>query len=70
MQEMNCGFEPLLSADEAANHLRIHVKTLQKLARQRRVPCIRMGKYWRFHLSALDQWVTAQQNEVQPAVSC
>jgi excisionase family DNA binding protein len=70
MQEMNFSFEPLLSADEAANHLRIHVKTLQRLAREHRVPSIRMGKYWRFHLSALDQWVMAQQNEVQPAVSC
>ncbi len=55
-------FEPLLTAEEAAIHLRIHVKTLQKFARERRVPGIRLGKYWRFHLSALDQWVRAQQN--------
>ena len=56
------GFEPILTAEEAAIHLRIHVKTLQKLARERRVPGIRLGKYWRFHLSSLDQWVRAQQN--------
>jgi excisionase family DNA binding protein len=62
------GFEPLLSAEEAAGYLRIHVKTLQKLARERRVPCVRMGKYWRFRLSALDAWVTAQHNQIQPAV--
>lgn len=62
MEELNSKFEPLLSADEAANHLRVHVKTLQRLAREHRVPCIRIGKYWRFHLSALDRWVTAQQN--------
>jgi excisionase family DNA binding protein len=61
-------FEPLLTAEEAAEHLRIHVKTLQKLAREQRVPCVRMGKYWRFRLSALDQWVTALQNQMQPAV--
>lgn len=57
------GFEPLLSAEEAADHLRIHVKTLQKLAREQRVPCVRMGKYWRFRLSSLDRWVTAQENQ-------
>jgi excisionase family DNA binding protein len=57
-------FEPLLTADEAAKHLRVHVKTLQKLARERKVPSVRMGKYWRFRLSALDAWVTAQQNQV------
>lgn len=60
-------FEPLLTAEEAAQHLRIHVKTLQRLAREQRVPSVRMGKYWRFRLSALDRWVSAQQNEFQPA---
>jgi len=64
------GFEELLSADEAAKYLRMHVKTLQRLARENRVPCVRMGKYWRFRLSALDVWLTSQQNQVQPAVPC
>lgn len=66
---MNQAFEPLLTAEEAANHLRIHVKTLQRLAREQRVPCVRMGKYWRFRLSALDHWVATQHNQFQPAVS-
>lgn len=57
-------FEPLLTAEEAAEHLRIHPKTLQKLAREQKVPCVQMGKYWRFRLSALDHWVGAQQNQV------
>jgi excisionase family DNA binding protein len=55
-------FEPLLTAEEAAAHLRIHTKTLQKLARTGTVPCMRMGKYWRFHLSVLDAWLRAQEN--------
>ena len=63
-------FEPLLTAEEAAEHLRIHVKTLQKLARQQRVPNVRMGKYWRFRLSSLDRWLSAQENQLQPAVPC
>ena len=67
---MNQLFEPLLTAEEAAEHLRIHVKTLQRLAREQRVPCVRMGKYWRFRLSTLDHWVTTQHNRSQPAVSC
>ena len=57
-------FEPLLSAEEAAEHLRVHVKTVQKLARENRIPCVRMGKYWRFRLSAIDEWVTAQHNQI------
>jgi len=64
MSSVNYTFEPLRAADEAAEHLRVHVKTLQKLAREHRVPCVRMGKYWQFRLSALDQRVKAQQNQI------
>ena len=63
-------FEPLLTAEEAADHLRIHVKTIQKLAREQRIPSVRMGKYWRFRLSALDRWVTAQHNQLSQPLPC
>jgi excisionase family DNA binding protein len=56
-------FEPLLTAEEAADHLRIHVKTVQKLAREGKIPTVRMGKYWRFRLSSLDHWVMTQHNQ-------
>jgi excisionase family DNA binding protein len=50
-------FEPLLTASEAAALLKIHPKTLQKLARQGRIPAKRIGDLWRFRASELDQWV-------------
>jgi excisionase family DNA binding protein len=50
-------FEPFLDVVEAAKLLRIHPKTLQALARKGEVPCLRMGKYWRFRASSLDAWV-------------
>jgi excisionase family DNA binding protein len=50
-------FEPLLDVPEAAKLLRMHPKTLQALARASTVPCIRLGKYWRFRASALDAWL-------------
>jgi excisionase family DNA binding protein len=62
-------FEPLLTAEEAAGHLRIHVKTVQKMAREGVIPCLRMGKYWRFRLSTLDQWVSSQQELGQPTAT-
>jgi excisionase family DNA binding protein len=37
--------------------LKIHPKTLQKLARQGEVEAIHIGKLWRFRASALDEWV-------------
>lgn len=51
------GFEPLLDSEEAAALLKIHPKTLQKLARQGEVAAIQIGKLWRFRASALDEWV-------------
>jgi excisionase family DNA binding protein len=60
-KEAKAPFEPLLTAEEAACHLRIHVKTLLRLAREGVAPGIRMGKYWRFRLSSLDLWVAQQQ---------
>lgn len=51
------GFEPLLDSEEAAALLKIHPKTLQKLARSGAVAAIQIGKLWRFRASALDDWI-------------
>lgn len=53
----NTGFEPLLDSDEAAALLKIHPKTLQKLARAGKVEAIQIGKLWRFRASALNRWL-------------
>ena len=51
------GLEPLLDSEEAAALLKIHPKTLQKLARCGAVHAIRIGKLWRFRASALNRWL-------------
>jgi excisionase family DNA binding protein len=48
--------EPLLDSAEAAQLLRIHPKTLQRMARKGQVPAIQIGKLWRFSSSALLLW--------------
>jgi excisionase family DNA binding protein len=50
-------FEPLLDSDEAARLLRIHPKTLQKMARDGEIVSIHIGKLWRFRASDLNRWV-------------
>ena len=50
-------FEPLLDSEEAAALLKIHPKTLQKMARRGEVVAIQIGKLWRFRVSALNQWL-------------
>jgi excisionase family DNA binding protein len=50
-------FEPLMDSEEAAALLRIHPKTLQRLARSGTITGIQIGKLWRFRASALNRWV-------------
>ena len=49
--------EPLLDTDEAAAIMRIHPKTLQKLARSGVIRAIQIGKVWRFRASTLEEWI-------------
>jgi excisionase family DNA binding protein len=50
-------FEPLLDSTEAAALLKIHPKTLQKMARNGEINAIQIGKLWRFRASALNDWL-------------
>jgi excisionase family DNA binding protein len=55
-------FEALIDADRAGQMLGIHPKTVQKMAREGKLPAIRIGKYWRFRLSQLDTWLRSEVN--------
>ena len=48
--------EPLLDSEQAAAHVKVHKKTLQRYARNGLVAGLRVGKLWRFRLSDLDGW--------------
>lgn len=54
-------FEPLLDSDEAAQLLRIHPKTLQRMARNRQIYGIQVGRLWRFRASDLEVWVRTKK---------
>ena len=51
------GFEPLLNLEEAASVLGMHWKTLERLARERKVPALKVGKRWKFRLTSLNTWL-------------
>lgn len=50
-------FEPLLDSIEAAKLLKIHPKTLQKMARNGEIVGTQIGKLWRFRASVLNNWL-------------
>ena len=47
---------------EAAEYLRIHPRTLTRMARNGEIPCIQIGRLWRFRQSDLDAWLTRKVN--------
>lgn len=53
-------FEPLLDSQEAAALLKIHPKTLQRMARKGEIAAIQVGKLWRFRASALSRWLESK----------
>ena len=56
-------FEHLLDDVQVAALLKVHPKTVQKMARNGELPAIRVGRYWRFLASALSSWI--QQSMVE-----
>jgi len=60
-------YEPLLSDAEAASFLGgLHPKTVQRMARHGHIPSYRIGRYWRFRASELDQWLRVQSRCQHP----
>jgi len=56
-QQAGSSCEPLLDSKQAGSLLKIHPKTLQKMARAGTIPGYRIGDLWRFRASTLDSWL-------------
>lgn len=55
---VDSSFEPLLDSTEAAALLRIHPKTLQRMARNGEIVGVQIGRLWRFRASVLNSWLS------------
>ena len=47
----------VFTAEEAAEYLQIHKNTLYRLIKSGKIPARKVGRQWRFHQQALDQWL-------------
>lgn len=47
----------VLTIDELSEYLKISKSTLYKLAQVGSIPCQKVGKHWRFHKDAIDEWL-------------
>jgi excisionase family DNA binding protein len=52
--------EPLIKAEQAAELLGLHPKTVKKLAQAGNLPGMKIGRVWRFRESSLDAWMSGQ----------
>ena len=54
----------LLNAEEVGCILRIKVRQVKELARQGRIPAIKVGRLWRFSQERLEDWIKGDEKEV------
>ncbi len=48
----------VMTSVEAAEYLKMHVKTVCRLAKEGKIPAKKVGSEWRFLRSVLDAWLT------------
>ncbi len=51
------GLSTVLTIDDLAEYLKISKSTLYKLAQDGALPGQKIGRHWRFHREAVDQWL-------------
>ncbi len=50
----------VLTSVEAADYLKMHVKTVCRLAKEGKIPAKKVGSEWRFLRSVLDRWLAEE----------
>jgi excisionase family DNA binding protein len=53
MEKLSLTGEEILTTQEVSDLLKLHPKTVNKLARSGRVPAYRIGRQWRFRKSEI-----------------
>ncbi|HKF35791.1 MAG TPA: helix-turn-helix domain-containing protein [Ktedonobacteraceae bacterium] len=56
-------FDDILDADEVGRILKIHPRTVKRLASQGMLPGFRVGGQWRFRRGALEEYIRRQEQQ-------
>jgi len=49
----------VLIIEDLSAYLKISKSSLYKIVREGKVPCQKVGRHWRFHKDAIDEWLKA-----------
>jgi len=55
------GFGEIMTLEETAKYLKIGKSTLYKMARERKIPGVKIANQWRFKKSDIDKWIEQQR---------
>ncbi len=55
--------EKLWTINETANYLGLKPDTVRAMARNKRIPAIKVGRIWRFEPRDIAEWLLSQKNE-------
>ena len=55
----------VLTIEELGDYLKISKSTLYKLAQNGVLPGIKVGRHWRFHREAVDEWLKDHREQLQ-----
>jgi excisionase family DNA binding protein len=53
----NVLYEKWIGLEEAAEYLGIKAVTLRKWIKEKKIPCHKIGKLWKFKKAEIDEWV-------------
>jgi excisionase family DNA binding protein len=56
----------VLTIEDLAEYLKISKSTLYKLAQEGALPGQKVGRHWRFHRDAVDQWLRNERTTPLP----
>jgi excisionase family DNA binding protein len=56
--------DSVMTITELSGYLRVSKSTLYKLAQEGRLPAQKVGRHWRFHREAVDEWL---KRRVEPS---
>jgi excisionase family DNA binding protein len=49
--------EPLWTVDDVANYLRLEVGTIRTMAKEGKLPGVKIGRVWRFRKKEIYSWI-------------
>ncbi len=57
------GFGEIMTLEETAKYLKIGKSTLYKMAREGKIPAVKIANQWRFRKDEIDKWWKKVKNE-------